>query len=288
MKSRNLLYIFIAVFLSFQLLPSMVFTQDYELNVEVGKKYRFVFFDDNEITGTVISIEKSNIKIKTDNGEIINVLKENILYTSNDFTPQKYKYSVSLLGGVSLLAEDYYSHGYYTTTRDNMAGYHGDLTGMFYLSDSKAIKIDFGFSKFNRKNESYSIYYSEYPSYYSGGDVTYFSFKPSMVLGAFKPKERFFIYGSLGVGINYTNEAERTEKYYSSYDSAYRTYNTPSRSYVNALFGIGGGIGFRIGKNLGIHAEAEYNMITYDGTFLIFFGGRGYFPLRIGLTYMLY
>lgn len=265
-----------------------VLAQDYELNIEVGKKYKFVFFDDREVVGKVLSIEKDIIRIETSQDEIISVRKENILYTTNDLTPQKYKFSISLLGGASLLADDYYRYGYYTSTRDNMVGYHADLTGMFYLSDSKAIKVDFGFSRFNMKNEAYPQYYTEYPSYYSGGEVTYFSFKPNIVLGAFKPKERFFIYGSFGVGINYTNEAERTEKYYSSYDSLYRTYVRPSRSYVNALIGIGGGLGFRIGRNLGIHAEAEYNMITYDGAFLLFFGGRGYFPLRIGLTYMLY
>lgn len=286
MKSRNLLYSVIA-FVSLQVFSVLLYSQDYELNIEIGKKYRFVFFDDSEIIGTVVSVEKSNLKIKTESGEIINVLKENILYTSNDLTPQKYKFSISLLGGASLLADDYYRYSYYSSTRDNSVGYHGDITGMFYLSDSKAIKIDFGFSRFKR-NEAYPLYYNEYPSFYSGGEITYFSFKPNIVLGAFRPKDKFFIYGSLGVGINYTNEAERTERFYSSYDSVYKTYVTPSRSYVNALIGIGGGLGFRIGKNLGVHAEAEYNMITYDGAFLFFFGGRGYFPLRIGLTYMLY
>jgi opacity protein-like surface antigen len=286
MKLKKNILLLLSIIFFAAVVTQSLYSQESDINLEAGKKYKIILFDDTEIIGRVISIDKNSVKIQTSSGETIHVLKENILYASTDLTPKHYKFSFSLLGGTSLLADNYY-HYYYTSDKKSLSGIHADITGLFYLSDSKAIKLDMSYSHFKGQDYTSESYGGYPPSYYSSGSVTYFSFKPNIVLGYFKPKERFIGYGSLGIGIHYTKEGEWTEQWYNTYDSTYRIYTTPERSYVNAVFSLGGGVGYRITDNLGIHGEIEYNLITSDASFL-FFGGRGYFPLRIGVTYMLF
>ena len=92
---------------------------------------------------------------------------------------------------------------------------------------------------------------------------------------------------NFGLGINFTHQNLRTEKYYNSYDSSYHTNILSERNYTNAVISLGGGIGYRFTNNLGVHAEIEYNLVT-AGEYFFFFGGQSYFPMRAGITYFIF
>jgi hypothetical protein len=271
----------LAAFILLFNLTQSSFSQE-SLNVEKGKKYKFVLFDETEIIGRVIEADSSIIKVQQETKTVF-IRADNVLYISTDLTPTKYKSSFSLLGGVSLSADDR-SYSYYSQNQ----GINFNLMGMFYISETKAVKIDMGYSYFKPGTSAIQLlYYPYYPVEYSGGEVSHFTFKPNIVLGTMNPANRFMAYGSLGLGINFTHQNERTERQYSDYDSTYHTYITPKRNYTNAVISLGGGMGYRFTKNLGIHAEIEYNLVT-AGEYFFIFGGRSYFPMRAGITYYLF
>jgi hypothetical protein len=253
------------------------------IDVEAGKNYRFVLFNDTEIIGRVTYADSSIIKVQTKQGNF-NISKDNILYVSTDLTPNKYKYSVSLMGGVSFLNNSGYS--YYS--RDSEAGPHINLSGMYFMSESKGIKLDASFSISNPNFTDSYVYASSGPEAdkFEGGRSTYFSIKPSIVLGAFKPADKVLAYGSLGFGISYLKrEAITHTYYYPTYpDTGYEKHVNVTKAFnkVSAIISIGAGLGFRITKNLSILTEAEINVLTVSDNFTTSI------PLRIGLSYMLY
>jgi hypothetical protein len=254
-----------------------------------GKKYKIVLFDDSEIIGKVIASDSLNISIETDAKVMIIVPKSNILYYSSSITPNKYNYTLSLLGGISVFSGDnYYSYNGSTKTS---AGPNFNLSGIYYISDSKAVKIDAGFTYLKPKYDN--TYYADpmYPSSYSydGGDVTMFSLKGNILVGRFVPDERIIMYASLGFGIHYTKTKEMTtthfERNYPDTTLRSYTYSYPSHSEVNALISIGASLGYRLSKRFGVQAEIEYNLVTGSNNFIIF-GGNNYFPIRAGIFYI--
>ncbi len=253
------------------------------INIENGKSYKFVLFNDTEIIGKVIYADSSIVTVQSKQGTF-NVSKDNILYVSTDLTPNKYKYSVSVMGGVSFL-----NNGYSYYRRESDAGPHVNLNIMHYMSDSKGIKLDVSFSMANPKftdSYVYSVNSAPEPNKYEGGKTTYFSIKPSIVLGTFKPAEKVMAYGSLGFGISLLKREAITHTYfYPTYpDTGYIKYVdvSPSYSKMSAVISIGAGLGYRFTKNLSILSEAEINILTVSDNFTTSI------PIRIGLSYMLY
>lgn len=258
--------------------------------VVLNKTYKIVLFDDTEISGTITAVDSANVSVKTHDNMTVIIPKSNILYYSSDLTPSHYKFCLSLLGGVSLLSEES-EYNYYG--RGSKIGPNINLSGMFFLSDSKAIKFDAGYTFVKAKYDNYNSYYYNDPHYeytYEGGDASLFSFKGNILFGEFSPTERITYYGSLGLGIHFLSLQEVTEHYWTQNypDTTWvlRTSNIPSNSEFNAIISVGGSFGYRITKNLGLKAEIEYNLVTSSYAF-IFFGGRNYFPVRAGIFYIL-
>lgn len=94
-----------------------------------GKMYKLVLFDDTEILGTVITVDSANVSVRTHDNMTVIIPKSNILYFTSDLTPSKYRFSLSLLGGVSLLSEES-EYNYYG--RGSKVGPNINLAGMFF------------------------------------------------------------------------------------------------------------------------------------------------------------
>lgn len=280
----SLALIFILLSSSFQ---GLLFSQNLSSidSITTGHIYKFVMYDETEVTGKVISIGPENIKLKNDKGENIILIKDNILYYSTDITGSKYYASISLMGGVSFLT-NHHMHSYGGGPQTAL---HLDASGMFYLSDNKAVKIDAGFTyiKANYDNGIVApLIYPYYPSIYEGGDISYFLIKGNFLLGTFNPQKNIIAYGSVGFGIHYTLINEIHEQNY--YDSAYHSSTISSASDVNAVLSIGGGIAFKLSKQIGIHSELEYNLVTSDNNYYPMHAGKSYFPFRAGIIYFIF
>jgi hypothetical protein len=171
------------------------YSQD-DITIVQGKKYKFVLFDDTQVIGKVISVDAKFVKVQTSKG-VFTVPRENILFISTDLTPEKYDFSLSLTGGVSFL-----NRGYYYYSRESQPGPHFNAGAMFFISNSKAVKVDLSVSFAKPKFEIpyYSYYEGEppEPDKFEGGESVYFSLKPNFAIGQFNPSEKITAYGSLG------------------------------------------------------------------------------------------
>ncbi len=254
----------------------------------IGKNYKIVLFDDTEIKGRIVASDSVEVRVETENKSTIIVPKSNILYYTSDLQKDKYSFSVSLMGGISFLTNDFYP--YYGDSKGK-SGLNLNASSILFLSETKGLKFDVGYTYVKSRDWTYysasnSPYYD---SYYTGGSVSMLSFKGNILFGRFNPSERFMFYFSLGFGMHFTNQDSRTESYYSrnypdtSYTLLTNTYQPVSE--VNALISLGGSVGYRFSKRFGASIEMEYDMVTAESIF-IFWGGRNYFPLRAGIFYI--
>lgn len=250
-----------------------------------GKKYKIVLYDDKEVIGKVISIDSINVTIQNEYKETLIIPKNNILYYSSNLTPTNYIFSALLLGGISVYAGNNTFNGYQNKVKP---GINFNLAGIFYLSDSKAIKLDFGYTYLKPNYDNY--YYSSdpaHPSSYVGGDISQFSAKGNILVGSFNPSQRLMLYASLGFGIHFLAQKESTFKYWYQYyqDSTWTQHTEYHQSErdVNALLSVGAALGYRITNKLGIMGEIEYNLVTTNGFLL--FSTSSYFPMHIGVYY---
>ena len=263
---------------------TVLYAQD-ELNIQPGVRYKFILFDDTQIIGKVISVDKGFVKIQTKDKNVVSISKDYILFVTTDLTPEKYESSFALTGGISFLNDDRY---YYS--RESQPGPHINLSGMFYLSGTKAVKVDLSYSYAKPKYEE--TYYYSYggeapePDKFEGGEGTYISLKPSFVLGQLRPENKTMAYGYIGLGVNYFHKEDLLHTYYyrDYKDTTYtvRTDKMTGRSGLGAVLGFGGGLGFRITPKLSILTEIEFNILTLWEDF------RSYIPLRIGINYLVY
>ncbi len=283
MKPKNLLVV--VIFCSS--LIGNIYSQ--ELNLETGKTYKFVLFDDTEIIGKVLSQEKNLVHIETKDKNRITLLTENILYVTADLNPKYYKTTFTINAGFVSFNNGY---NYYSNYKKKIInGPHIDLSAMFHIGEYRAIKIDAGFSFVKGHDETYIENYSSYPAPYNqhryeGGDVALVSFKPNFVLGELSPKSKIFAFGSAGFGVQFIFVEQRKSSFYSrNYPdtSTYRYYEnvTPSQSSIGVLLSIGGGLGFRVNQRFSITGDAELNLTTADYWKL-------YFPFRLGLNYSIF
>jgi hypothetical protein len=247
-------------------------------------------FDDTEIFGKVIDVDSANVKVQTENKNLVIIPRNNILYYSTELEPSKYKYSFSLLGGISLMTDENYYHGYNGSGGSTIFP-NFNLAGIFFISDTKAIKVDAGYTYVKRTYDDgwYPANHPEYRSTYEGGDLSMFSLKGNLLLGKFTPDEKILLYGSIGLGIHYT---KKQDEIYSSWHQSYpdtatwihESYTYHYNGEVNLLLSLGASAGYRFTKRFGVKAEIEYNLM--GGEYFIFWGGRSYFPIRAGIFYV--
>ena len=275
----------ISTILLLLLLSISIHSQNINTNIEKEKSYKFVLFDNTEITGKVIDVDSLMVRVITDDKKVYTFPKNNILYFTTDITPSKFKYSFFVLGGINIFTNNNNFDVSYSGTR-TVTGPNFNAGAIFYLSDSKAIKIDAGFSYL--KNQDYYPVYPYETSYYSstGGNVSLYSLKVNLMLGSFEPKSSLSYYFSIGAGIHFSHWSERTETESDYWDTTwhYNTYTYPGNTETNFLLSLGAGLGYRFSKHFGANAEIEYDITSNQPWFFIFFGS-GYFPLRAGISY---
>lgn len=246
-----------------------------------GNKYRITLYNDKEVIGKVVKQDSIYVYIVTETGTV-RVRFEDIFSISKSTIPRLMKAMFTLGGGILLQGGNY--NGY----RDNNSpGFSIQATGLFPFSENKAIRLDLSYGRLKRDNYYYTVYYDPI-----GGETTQqqnihvYNAYAQFLFGDFNTKSNFSVYGLAGLGIMHINEEGYSYTTYNSYDSTYYHYTNPEYNYTNFSIAIGGGLRFRINNRLGAFAEAQYNMTTYEGFF--FFFGKGYFPIRAGLTYTFY
>jgi hypothetical protein len=120
------------------------------------------------------------------------------------------------------------------------------------------------------------------PEGFEGGESVYITFKPSFVLGQLAPQEKTIAYGYAGVGVNYIHRNGMHNDYNENYpDTMQYKSEHMSGNQFSGVFGIGGGLGFRMSPKLSILGEAEFNFLTTHNF-------QSYVPVRIGLSYSIY
>jgi hypothetical protein len=285
---KAILYpLLVIIFFFFQ--SSVLFSQNQTdiSKIIIGKNYKLVLFDDTEILGKVTGWDSSSVKVETSNKSTIIIPRGNIFYYTTELAPTKYNFSLSLLAGVSFVTSDMFPD------RGNSSGKSGpnfNLSGTLFLSDTKAIKFDAGYTYVKANYNNYYTYYSSnYRSIYEGGNVSLFSFKANILFGRFYPDERFMLSFGLGFGFNIMNQQEVTDHSYQQQwpDTTWveHIYTNPAKSEISALVSLGGSLDYRLTKRLGVKIEMEYYMVTAESIFLIF-GNRNYLPMRAGLFYI--
>lgn len=245
-----------------------------------GSKYRITTYNEKEVIGRVIKQDSAFVYMTTDEGTV-RVRHEDIFSVSRSTVPRLINGLFSLGGGIFLQSGEYggYNEG-------NKPGYSVNLTAGYPFSENKAVRIELSYSRLQREPYAYELTYYPYTPVYVKQNIDIYNAFVDIVFGDFNTNTDFSIYGLAGLGIHHRIESEYQYQDYNYYDSTYINRTHPSYSSTLFSMSVGGGLRFRINKRIGAFAEAQYNMSTYEG-FLWFFG-RGYFPLRAGITYSLY
>lgn len=180
------------------------------------------------------------------------------------------------MAGLSTRSNDFYGN-------ETKSGPHLNLSGIYYFSNSKAVKLDLNYSYFKSGNNDSPASFSEHPSYFEGGEVNHLALKGNFLIGMLKPEDRILLYGSLGLGLYSNIVSDFKETLYNPDDSTYHTYIHPSSSGINPFVSLGGGFASKFTKQFGIHAEIEYN---YSLAYVL--NGEGHLAMRAGFIYIFY
>ncbi|MBE2218270.1 MAG: outer membrane beta-barrel protein [Ignavibacteria bacterium] len=245
-----------------------------------GSKYRITMYNEKEVIGKVIKQDTIYVYMATEEGSV-RVRREDIFSVSRSTVPRLIKAMFSLGGGVYLQ-----SGGYNSYREADKPGYTFNLSAAYPFSENKAVRVDLSYSRLKREPYAYSLLYYPYDVVYAKQNIDIYSVYVDFVFGDFNTNTDFSIYGIAGLGIQHTIEGEYEYSDYNYYDSTYINRTYPSYSSTFFSMAIGGGLRFKINNRIGAFAEAQYNMSTYGGLFLFF--GRGYFPIRAGVTYSIY
>ncbi|MBE2227104.1 MAG: outer membrane beta-barrel protein [Ignavibacteria bacterium] len=273
-----------ALFIISTVSTSVSFSQEEVIldSIHTGGKYRITTYNDKEVIGKVIKQDSVYLFITTEEGTV-RIRHEDVFSVSKTTMPRLIKALLSLGGGIYLQSGDY---GGYRET--NKPGYTFNFSAAYPFSENKAIRLDLSYSRLKRDAASYSYYYNPNGPGYSTQNVDVYSAYVDFVFGNFTTNDDFSVYGIAGIGLMHVNEGEYQYTDYYYYDTTY-TYTTrtyPGFSNTNFSMAIGGGMRFKVNNRLGAFLEAQYNMTTYEGFFWFF--GRGYFPIRAGVTYTFY
>lgn len=254
--------------------------------IVIGRSYMFALFDETQIMGKVIGIDSTRLQVRTEDDLETIVPIASIVYYSKDLVPNKYFFSASFMGGVSLLSGGFFP---FEGISGGITAPNFNLGMMWFFSSSKGLKLDAGYTYVKSDNTLIEAHNDSYlRETMEGGDVSIYSIKGNFLLGRFRPAERIILFVSMGIGVHITKQQAITIHYdYKMFpDSAWMhstNYYEPTTD-VNAIISVGGAAGYRITKNFGVRVEIEYNFIT-NGIFLG--GNHNYFPLRAGLFYIL-
>lgn len=251
-------------------------------SIKVGQKYKFTLFDDSQVTGKVTAINGKFVTVLTKDKAIVTLLKDNILFFTTDLTPDKYNFSFALTGGVAFgrLGSLYYND-------NGQRGASFNLSGYYYFSETKAIKLDVGFAYTSQRFQVHNYYAGQpEPDKFEGGEMTHLVIKPSIVIGEFKPKNFSSIYASLGLGWVMNTQKQLIHTYYlqnyNTYEYEKKEHIIPEQSYTGMVISAGLELSFRLKKNLSIMAETEANVFTIERNW------QTQFPIRLGVSYFLY
>lgn len=245
-----------------------------------GQKYRVTLFNEKEVIGKVVKQDSIFVYLTTDEGTV-RVRHEDIFSVSRSTVPRLIKGLFTLGGGVYLQSNENYGYN-----EGNKPGFSMNLSAAYPFSENKAVRIELAYSRLKSEPYAYALSYYPYTPVYSKQNIDIYNAFVDIVFGDFNTNSDFSIYGLAGLGIQHRIEGEYQYQDYNYYDSSYTNRTYPSYSSTLFSMTIGGGLRFRINKQIGAFAEAQYNMSTFEGFFWLF--GRGYFPLRAGITYSLY
>lgn len=283
MNKNNLSSILLAVLLStaaFGFIQN-IYSQEEILmdSIITGNRYRITMYNDNEVIGKVVKQDSVYIYMVSETGTS-RIRFEDIFSVSKSTVPRLLKALFTLGGGV-LLESGYDNYG-----DNNKAGYSIQLTGLFPFSENKAMRLDLSFGQFKRDRMMYSYYYDPNPSTYTYQDINLYSAYVDFIFGDFNTRSDFSVYGLAGLGITHVSEGNYDYRDYNYNDTTYFIRTVEGNNYTNFSMTIGGGLRIKISNRIGVFTEAQYNLTTYGGYF--FFFGRGYFPIRAGITYSIY
>ena len=214
-----------------------------------GKIYKFVLSDENQFIGKAISVDSASVIIITEEKITMSIPQNRIRYFTNDLSPSKYKFLVSLSGGTIL----YTSSTGYSQTK---FGQDYQLSGFYFLSETRAIKIDMRFSYIAPKYPDQGTYY--------GGNTSMYTIKANFLTGFFKPQNKLIAYISAGIGVCHyiQNEFGDNDGYYS--------FTVPEINKVNVVFSIGASLGYRFSKNFGVAGELEFNYFSNKYEYILY------------------
>lgn len=283
MSKNNLSFILLAVLLSTAagFIHNIYSQQELVMDsIITGNKYRITMYNDKEVIGKVVKQDSVYVYMITEAGTV-RIKYDDIFSVSKSTIPKLMNAMITLGGGILLQG------GYYDGYRnENTPGYSIQATGLFPFSENKAMRLDISFGQLSRDRVIYA-YYNPYGTTNSTKQyINVYSAFADIVFGNFTNDSKFSVYGLSGVGVISTSESSYDYTYYNSYDSTYRTEHYGGYKYTYFSLAIGGGLRFKINKKIGAFAEVQYNLSTAEGFF--FFFGRGYFPIRAGLTYSFY
>ncbi|MEO8512855.1 MAG: hypothetical protein ABI543_04805 [Ignavibacteria bacterium] len=281
---NNLSLILLAVLFSAALtgFVSNVYSQD-ELvmdSIITGNKYKITMYNDKEVIGKVVKQDSVFVYMVTDAGTV-RIKFEDIFSVSKSTVPRLMDAMFTLGGGI-LLQGGYYD-GYNTA---NTPGFSIQATGLYPFSENKAIRLDLSFGRFSRDRVIYAYYGPNGTTNSDKQNVDVYSAYADIIFGNFNNDSKFSIYGLGGVGVMNTSERSYDYTYYNPYDSTNYNEHYPGYNFTYFSLALGGGLRFKLSKKIGAFAEVQYDLSTGEGFFLLF--GRGYFPIRAGLTYSFY
>ncbi len=114
-----------------------------------------------------------------------------------------------------------------------------------------------------------------------GGDANVYSLRADVLVGELRPKYNIIAYAFVGLGIQYSFISARTTREY--WNSTYHTYYREAQKDFSAVYCIGGGVGYRITKVIGVYSEINFAVTSNK-----YINFAGYIPVKLGLAYFLF
>lgn len=260
--------------------------------LETGKSYKVVLYNETEITGILKFADYGSISIVKPNGSVVVIPRDQIYYVTQDETPLKYKASFAVLGGALFITNKSFGNLNYWSLKGE-SGPHVTISGTWFLTDHKALMFD---AEYSHNDPDFSGFYKTYPNpdaahinSLTGGSKSFYSFKCDLLYGNFGTKDNVMYGVYMGLGVHVMDQRMIYMNYYTHYngDTTFNKYveTYPETIEIGAVLSIGGTVNFQISKHYGIRTDLEFNLTSSKGD-LLFTGGRNYLPLRIGAYYI--
>jgi hypothetical protein len=286
MNKNNLSFILLSVLLStaaFGFFQSIYSQEEIIMDsIITGNKYRITMYNDKEVIGKVVKQDSLYVYMVSETGTV-RIRYEDIFSVSKSTIPRLMKAMFTLGGGIMLESGEY---NYYRNN-SSKPGFSVQLTGLFPFSENKAMRLDLSYGQFMHDQYVYTNYYYPENETYTNQTISLYQAYADFLFGDFTTASDFNVYGLAGLGLLAINYGSYDYTYYNYSDSTYTIRTNPSYGHAVFSLAIGGGLRFKLNNRLGVFAEAQYNISTFDG-FFFFFAGRGYFPIRAGITYSIY